>query len=75
MSEIFKEKRRIFREVTILKRVPLWGAIIILVILILVAIGGDTDSYSIDQEKIWTIIGINFVLILIPLAKRFFSGD
>lgn len=60
---------------TILKRVPLWGAIIILVILILVAIGGDTDSYSIDQEKIWTIIGINFVLILIPLAKRFFSGD
>jgi hypothetical protein len=61
--------------VTILKRVPLWGAIIILVILILVAIGGDTDSYSIDQEKIWTIIGINFVLILIPLAKRFFSGD
>jgi len=61
--------------VTILKRVPLWGAIIYLVILILVAIGGDTDSYSIDQEKIWTIIGINFVLILIPLAKRFFSGD
>ncbi len=58
-----------------MKRVPLWGAIIILVILILVAIGGDTDSYSIDQEKIWTIIGINFVLILIPLAKRFFSGD
>ena len=60
---------------TILKRVPLWGAIIILVILILVAIGGDTASYSIDQEKIWTIIVINFVLILIPLAKRFFSGD
>ena len=58
-----------------MKRVPLWGAIIILVILILVAIGGDTDSYSIDQEKIWTSFGINFVVRLIPLAKRFFSGD
>lgn len=32
-------------------RIPLWGAIIIEVLLIFLAIGGNTDEYIIDQEK------------------------
>ena len=55
-------------------RIPLWGAIIIEVLLIFLAIGGNTDEYIIDQEKIWTMIGINFVLILIPIVKRIYSN-
>jgi|LSQX01.2.fsa_nt_gb hypothetical protein len=56
-------------------RIPLWGAIIIEVLLIFLAIGGNTDEYIIDQEKIWTMIGINFVLILIPIVKRIYSNS
>ena len=47
-------------------RVPLWGAVVFLFLLVFVALtGGD----SINQEEIWTIIGINFVLIVIPIIK------
>ena len=49
-------------------RVPLWGAILIIILLIFVAVSGDTKDI-IDQEKIWTLIGINFVLILITIIK------
>ena len=51
-------------------RVPISMAVIILVILIFLAIGGDGDGYKIDQERIWTIIGINFILIVVAVVKR-----
>ncbi len=56
-------------------RVPLWGAILIVILLIFVAVSGDTNEYTIDQEKIWTLIGINFVLILIPLIKGAYTKN
>lgn len=55
-------------------RVPLWGAILIIILLIFVAVSGDTKDI-IDQEKIWTLIGINFVLILIPLIKGAYTKN
>ena len=56
-------------------RVPFWGAILIVILLIFVAVSGDTNEYTIDQEKIWTLIGINFVLILIPLIKGAYTKN
>lgn len=32
-------------------KVPLWGAISFLIILIIVACIGDTDTYTVNQEK------------------------
>jgi|ADurb_Total_1013_FD_contig_31_2397631_length_1066_multi_3_in_0_out_0_2 hypothetical protein len=54
-----------------MKRVPLWGAILILVLLIIVAIGGNTSEYTIDQGKIWTIIAINAIFIVIGIVRAY----
>ena len=54
-----------------MKRVPLWGAILILVLLIIVAIGGITSEYTIDQGKIWTIIAINAIFIVIGIVRAY----
>ncbi len=55
-------------------KLPFWGAVGLLVLLIFIAIRGNTSEYSINQDKIWTIIGINFILILIPVIKEIFRS-
>ena len=52
-----------------MRRVPLWGAIVILIILIFVAISGGGEGYSIDQGKIWTVIGINSIFVVIGIVR------
>ena len=56
-----------------MKRMPLWAAIYFLVMLIIIACGGDTDTYTVDQGKIWTIIGINFLLIVVSIIKKIYD--
>ncbi len=57
-----------------MKRMPLWAAICFLVILIVVACVGDTDTYTVNQEKIWITIGVNFLLIIVPIIKNIYDN-
>lgn len=52
-----------------MKRVPLWGAIVILVVLFFLAIGDDPQGTVLNREAIWTMFGINLVLVIIGIVR------
>lgn len=56
-----------------MKRVPFWVAILILVILIIVSLVGNTAYYTIDQGRILIIIAVNAIFIVIGIVKAYIN--